>query len=155
MSHTLVASCRCLVPSCPVVHEHAARAAAATVPVREACALQVSVRRTGDGAHVLPLPCAAGSLQQGTVSASERRRSLLWSKRPSALARAIGALRRIPRTLYMRDRRINSRRGGSRECHCAVEYALQGGGAQASTAGRARRHGCRGRTAFPPGASSH
>jgi TnpA family transposase len=43
----------------------------------------------------------AGSLQQGTVSASELMRSLLRSKRPSALARAIGALGRIPRTLYM------------------------------------------------------
>ena len=43
----------------------------------------------------------AGSLQQGTVSASELMRSLLRSKRPSTLARAIGALGRIPRTLYM------------------------------------------------------
>src|SRR6266567_3030887 len=43
----------------------------------------------------------AGSLQQGTVSASELMRSILRSKRPSALARAIGALGRIPRTLYM------------------------------------------------------
>jgi TnpA family transposase len=43
----------------------------------------------------------AGSLQQGTVSASELLRSLLRSKRPSTLARAIGALGRIPKTLYM------------------------------------------------------
>ena len=43
----------------------------------------------------------AGSLQQGRVSASELMRSILRSKRPSTLARAIGALGRIPRTLYM------------------------------------------------------
>jgi TnpA family transposase len=43
----------------------------------------------------------AGSLQQGTVSASELMRSILRSKQPSTLARAIGALGRIPRTLYM------------------------------------------------------
>jgi TnpA family transposase len=43
----------------------------------------------------------AGSLHQGTVSASELMRSLLRSKRPSTLARAIGALGRIPKTLYM------------------------------------------------------
>jgi TnpA family transposase len=43
----------------------------------------------------------AGSLQQGRVSASELLRSILRSKRPSTLARAIGALGRIPRTLYM------------------------------------------------------
>jgi len=43
----------------------------------------------------------AGSLQQGTVSASELIRSILRSKQPSTLARAIGALGRIPRTLYM------------------------------------------------------
>jgi TnpA family transposase len=43
----------------------------------------------------------AGSLQEGTVSASELMRSLLRSKHPSALARALGALGRIPRTLYM------------------------------------------------------
>ena len=43
----------------------------------------------------------AGSLQQGTVSASELMRSILRSKRPSTLTRAIGALGRIPRTLYM------------------------------------------------------
>ena len=42
----------------------------------------------------------AGSLHQGTVSASELMRSLLRSKRPSTLARAIGALGRIPKTLY-------------------------------------------------------
>ena len=43
----------------------------------------------------------AGSLHQGTVSASELLRSILRSKRPSTLARAIGALGRIPKTLYM------------------------------------------------------
>src|SRR5216684_5982085 len=43
----------------------------------------------------------AGSLQQGTVSASELMRSILRSKHPSTLARAIGALGRIPKTLYM------------------------------------------------------
>jgi TnpA family transposase len=43
----------------------------------------------------------AGSLHQGTVSASELMRSLLRSKRPSTLARALGALGRIPKTLYM------------------------------------------------------
>jgi len=43
----------------------------------------------------------AGSLHQGTVSASELMRSILRSKRPSTLARAIGALGRIPKTLYM------------------------------------------------------
>jgi TnpA family transposase len=43
----------------------------------------------------------AGSLQQGKVSASELMRSILRSKHPSTLARAIGALGRIPRTLYM------------------------------------------------------
>jgi len=43
----------------------------------------------------------AGSLHQGTVSASELMRSLLRSKRPSTLARAIGALGRLPKTLYM------------------------------------------------------
>jgi TnpA family transposase len=40
----------------------------------------------------------AGSLHQGTVSASELMRSI---KRPSTLARAIGALGRLPKTLYM------------------------------------------------------
>jgi TnpA family transposase len=43
----------------------------------------------------------AGSLHQGTVSASELMRSLLRGKRPSTLTRAIGALGRIPKTLYM------------------------------------------------------
>jgi len=43
----------------------------------------------------------AGSLHQGTVSASELCRSLLHSKRPSSLARALGALGRIPKTLYL------------------------------------------------------
>jgi TnpA family transposase len=40
----------------------------------------------------------AGSLHQGTVSASELMRSLLRSKRPSTLARALSALGRIPKT---------------------------------------------------------
>jgi TnpA family transposase len=43
----------------------------------------------------------AGSLQQGTVSASELLRSILRSRRPSTLARALAALGRIPKTLYM------------------------------------------------------
>lgn len=43
----------------------------------------------------------AGSLQQGTVSASELMRSILRSRRPSTLARALAALGRIPKTLYM------------------------------------------------------
>jgi TnpA family transposase len=43
----------------------------------------------------------AGSLYQGTVSASELMRSLLRSKRPSTLARAGAALGRLPKTLYM------------------------------------------------------
>ncbi len=43
----------------------------------------------------------AGSLKLGTVSASELIRSLLRSKRPSTLARAIGELGRIPKTLYL------------------------------------------------------
>src|SRR5262249_60274060 len=43
----------------------------------------------------------ARSLHQGTVSASELMRSILRSKRPSTLARAIAALGRIPKTLYM------------------------------------------------------
>jgi TnpA family transposase len=42
----------------------------------------------------------AGSLHQGTVSASELMRSILRSHHPSTLARAIGALGRIPKTLY-------------------------------------------------------
>jgi TnpA family transposase len=43
----------------------------------------------------------AGSLHQGTVSASKLMRSFLRAKRPPTLARAIGALGRIPKTLYM------------------------------------------------------
>ncbi|MEE9146074.1 MAG: Tn3 family transposase [Candidatus Tectomicrobia bacterium] len=43
----------------------------------------------------------AGSLHQGTVSASELMRSLLRSKRPTTLTRALAALGRIPKTLYM------------------------------------------------------
>ena len=43
----------------------------------------------------------AGSLHQGTVSASELMRALLTGKRPSTIARAIAALGRIPKTLYM------------------------------------------------------
>jgi two-component system, sporulation sensor kinase E len=41
----------------------------------------------------------AGSLHQGTVSASELLRSILRSTRPSTLARAIAALGCIPKTL--------------------------------------------------------
>ena len=55
----------------------------------------LSIRHGDDSVRV------AGSLQQGTVSASELMRSLLRSKPPSTLARAIGALGRIPRTLSM------------------------------------------------------
>lgn len=43
----------------------------------------------------------AGSLYQGTVSASELMRSILRSTRPSTLTRALAALGRIPKTLYM------------------------------------------------------
>jgi TnpA family transposase len=43
----------------------------------------------------------AGSLHQGTVSASKLLRSILRSTHPSTLARAIAALGRIPKTLYM------------------------------------------------------
>ena len=43
----------------------------------------------------------AGSLKQQTVSASELIRSLLRSKRPSTLARAISELGRIPKTLFL------------------------------------------------------
>lgn len=43
----------------------------------------------------------AGSLHQGTVSASELLRSILRSTRPSTLARAIAALGCIPKTRYM------------------------------------------------------
>lgn len=43
----------------------------------------------------------AGSLLLGTVRASELLRSLLRSGRPSTLARAIGELGRIPKTLYL------------------------------------------------------
>jgi len=43
----------------------------------------------------------AGSLYQGTVSASELMRSLLRSKRPTTLTRALAALGRLPKTLYM------------------------------------------------------
>ena len=43
----------------------------------------------------------AGSLKLGTISASELTRSLLRSNRPSTLARAIGELGRIPKTLYL------------------------------------------------------
>ena len=43
----------------------------------------------------------AGSLHQGTGRASELLRSILRSKRPSTLARAISALGRIPKTLDM------------------------------------------------------
>jgi TnpA family transposase len=43
----------------------------------------------------------AGSLKQGTISASELVRSLLRSERPSTLARALGELGRITKTLYL------------------------------------------------------
>ena len=43
----------------------------------------------------------AGSLKLGTISASELIRSLLQSKRPSTLARALGELGRINKTLYL------------------------------------------------------
>ena len=43
----------------------------------------------------------AGSLMMGTVKASELMRSLLRSKKPSTLARAIAELGRIPKTLYL------------------------------------------------------
>jgi TnpA family transposase len=43
----------------------------------------------------------AGSLKMGTVSASELMRSLLSSERPSTLARAIGDLGRIPKTIHL------------------------------------------------------
>ena len=43
----------------------------------------------------------AGSLKWGTVSASELIRSLLRSKRPSSLTRAISELGRIPKTLFL------------------------------------------------------
>jgi TnpA family transposase len=42
-----------------------------------------------------------GSLKLGTISASELMRSLLRSRRPSTLARAIGELGRVPKTLYL------------------------------------------------------
>ena len=43
----------------------------------------------------------AGSLKQGTISASELVRSLLRSERPSTLARALSELGRINKTLYL------------------------------------------------------
>lgn len=43
----------------------------------------------------------AGSLKHGTISASELVRSLLRSERPSTLARALGELGRINKTLYL------------------------------------------------------
>jgi TnpA family transposase len=43
----------------------------------------------------------AGSLKLGTVSASELMRTLQSSGRPSTLARAIGELGRIAKTLYL------------------------------------------------------
>jgi len=42
-----------------------------------------------------------GSLKLGTIKASELLRSLLRSSKPSTLARAIGELGRIPKTLYL------------------------------------------------------
>ena len=43
----------------------------------------------------------AGSLRMGTIRASELVRSLLRSTRPSTLARALGELGRIPKTLFL------------------------------------------------------
>ena len=43
----------------------------------------------------------AGSLKLGTVSASELLKTVLRSKNPSTLAKAIGELGRIPKTLYL------------------------------------------------------
>ncbi len=43
----------------------------------------------------------AGSLKMGTVSASDLTRSLLRSERPSALARAISELGKIPKTIHL------------------------------------------------------
>jgi TnpA family transposase len=43
----------------------------------------------------------AGSLKQGTISASELVRSLLRGERPSTLARAMGELGRISKTLFL------------------------------------------------------
>lgn len=43
----------------------------------------------------------AGSLKMGKVSASELIRSLLRSRKPSTLAKAIGELGRIPKTIYL------------------------------------------------------
>jgi hypothetical protein len=43
----------------------------------------------------------AGSLKMGTIKASELMRSLLRSQKPSTLAKAIAALGRIPKTLYL------------------------------------------------------
>ena len=43
----------------------------------------------------------AGSLKQGTISASELVRSLLRSERPSTLARALEELGRVNKTLYL------------------------------------------------------
>jgi len=45
----------------------------------------------------------AGSLKMGTVGAIELMRSLQGKSRPSALARAIGELGRIPKTLHLLD----------------------------------------------------
>lgn len=43
----------------------------------------------------------AGSLKLGTISASELLKTLLRSKKPPTLAKAIGELGRIPKTLYL------------------------------------------------------
>ena len=43
----------------------------------------------------------AGSLKMGTISASELTRSLMRSNRPSTLARAIGELGHVAKTLYL------------------------------------------------------
>ena len=76
----------------------------------------------------------AGSLQQGKVSASELMRSILRSKRPSTLARAIGALGRIPRTLYMLAyiddehyrRRILTQLNRGEGCHSVARAVFHG-----------------------------
>ena len=89
----------------------------------------------------------AGSLQQGTVSASELMRTILRSKQPSTLARAIGAFGRIPRTLYMLAyiddayrRRILAQlnRGEGRQVS-RVRYSMANGGNCASGTVRGKK----------------
>jgi hypothetical protein len=43
----------------------------------------------------------AGSIKMGKVSASELIRTLQWGSKPSLLARALGELGRIPKTLHL------------------------------------------------------